>query len=694
MKRFVLWGLGGAAKVPAPRAVSAVAAVVALRASILAAILAAILAPILASTSAQAADPAMPDGVYIGGHVGYLFGAANATLSDPAGGATMGATTMGGTTQYGMLSGGAQAGYEHVFPSHLMLGVEADLTFPDFMDLSPVLSYRATAAGNANEQLEYLATLRGRVGYNMGSWTPFLTGGLALAAIRTSLTDSTTGNEDATPNNLHVGYALGAGVDYALDRRWTARLEYLYRHIGLAGFSFASEPAGYDSSYDIHQFRVGLNYHFGAPEPEKKSDDDQVTDRGPGTWEIHGQSTFIYQGYPAFNAPYDGPQSLPSNGQSRETWTTSAFLGMRLWEGGELYFNPELLQGFGLADTTGAAGFPNGEAQKSNFPFPRISISRLFLRQELGLGGETEKVESDYGQLAGVKDVSRITLQIGRYAVHDLFDTNDYAQDPRVDFMNWSIWASGAFDYAADRIGLTYGATAELNQRDWAFRIGYFLVGNEPNSNVFDMNLFSRGAYDAELELRYKLAGHPGVAKFGGWMHETYAGNYTDALNLMAATGLDPGDAIANTRQGRAMFGYYINLQQEISDDIGVFGRWSWNDGQSEINAFTDINSSLSGGVSIKGARWGRPNDTVGIGGAINFISPQLASFLAQGGTGVLVGDGALSYAPERVLETYYAFQLMKGMIVTADYQLLDNPGYNMARGPVNVFSGRLHLQF
>ena len=100
-------------------------------------------------------------------------------------------------------------------------------------------------------------------------------------------------------------------------------------------------------------------------------------------------------------SPYEGVNSLPGVGQSRETWTVSAFLGMRLWQGGELYYNPELLQGFGVASTVGAGGYPNGEAQKSNFPFPRYNTSRLFLRQEIGLGGERIKVASEYGQLVG-----------------------------------------------------------------------------------------------------------------------------------------------------------------------------------------------------------------------------------------------------------------------------------------------------
>ena len=418
-------------------------------------------------------------------------------------------------------------------------------------------------------------------------------------------------------------------------------------------------------------------------------------DRGPGTWELHGQTTFIFQGYPAFSAPYSGDNSLPPLGQSRETWTVSAFLGVRLWQGGELYYNPELLQGFGVANTTGAAGYPNGEAQKSNFPYPRYNTSRLFLRQEIGLGGEREKVESDYGQLAGERDVSRVTVQVGKFSVHDLFDGNDYAEDPRLDFLNWSIWAAGAFDYPADRLGLTWGAVAELNQARWAARAGYFLVGDQPNSNTFDMNLFSRGGYVGELELRFRPYDRPGALRFGTWLTSTFSGSYNQAVALAALTpGLDANDTIAQTRQGRTKYGFYLNLEQELTDDVGLFGRFSWNDGRNEISAFTDIDTSLSLGLSIKGTAWKRPDDRIGIAGALNQISADHSGYLAAGGLGVLVGDGQLTYASENVIETYYAFQLVKGVVATADYQFLANPAYNAVRGPVHVFSGRLSARF
>lgn len=633
----------------------------------------------------QADEGRNRSGFHVGGHVGYLFGNARATLGDPTG-----IASAGGASSYGGMSGGLQAGYEHYFPSRLMLGLELDGSFPDYLDDPQVLSYRATATGTASEELEFMASLRGRIGYDMGGWTPFVTGGIAWASTRFSRVDLTTGNEDANPSNIRLGYVLGGGLDYRLDQRWSARAEYLYTSFELGGFGFASAPARYDALYGLHQFRVGLNYKLGETDESKE----KTNDRGPGSFEVRGQAAFIFQGYPPFNAAYDGPQSLPAVGQSRETAALSASIAVRLWEGGEFYYNPEILQGTGLAETTGAGGFPNGEAQR-NFPYPRYSTTRVFVRQTVGLGGEREKVESDYLQLAGERDVSRITVQAGRYAVQDIFDNNTYAGDPRFDFLNWSIWASGAFDYAADSVGFTWGVAFELNRPNWAVRLGYFLEPAQTDTNSFDMNLFSRGSYVAELELRYRPFDRPGALRIGAWLNSAFAGSYNDAVALAAVSpGLTANDTIAQTRQGRTKHGFYLNLEQELSDSVGAFARFSWNDGRTEIMSFTDIDTSLSAGLSIKGASWGRPSDTIGIAGALNSIAAGHANYLAAGGLGILVGDGALTYGAEGIIETYYSLQLAKGLLVTADYQFLNNPAYNAVRGPAHVFSGRLLARF
>ena len=197
----------------------------------------ALAALLLASGPALAQEPGR-SGFYFGGHMGYLFGNSTATLADP-----IGVQSAGGTSPYGTFLGGVHAGYEQHFASRLMLGLELDMSFPNYSDLANVLSYRATGTGTANEQLEYLASLRGRAGYDMGSWTPFVTGGIAWASTRYSRTDLTTGNEDASPSNIRVGWTVGGGLDYRLDARWTTRLEYLYTNLGLTGLLFGSAPA-------------------------------------------------------------------------------------------------------------------------------------------------------------------------------------------------------------------------------------------------------------------------------------------------------------------------------------------------------------------------------------------------------------------------------------------------------------------
>jgi high affinity Mn2+ porin len=617
-------------------------------------------------------------GLYIGAHAGYGRGTSNAVLSDPAFAATTNSTFSG-------VIGGVQAGYNVRLPSGLLLGVEADMTFPNYLPSNSVVSQLASPRSDVIHQLDYVGTARGRIGYTSGPWLAYATGGLAFAGERFLNTPAVGSDEKHI--NIRPGWAAGAGVEYAFAPHWSLRLEYLYNRFEKADIRFPSGTQ-YASTLDFQSLRVGLNRKVDWP-GSNLAPKAALTDPESDRWEIHGQTTYLPQGYPSFRAPYTGTNSLTPAPQAQATWSSSLFLNVRLWEGGEVYYNPELLQGFGLNDTVGAAGFPNGEAQKSNFPYPHYNTSRLFLRQTFGFGGEQEELASGPGQLGGKVDVSRLTIQAGKFAVPDIFDGNAYAKDTRKDFMNWSMWAPGAFDYSADKVGLTYGATAEFNQKQWALRSGYFLMQAVSNSNSFDTNVFQRGTYVLELETRYSLFSQPGKLRTIGWFNSAYSGSYRETLNNPAFN-LD----IAQTRTGRIKYGYVVSLEQAVTDDIGLFGRWSWNDGKTEIMAFTDIDASLSLGTSIKGIKWGRPDDVIGIGGAINALSTDHRDFIAAGGLGVLIGDGQLNYRKERILETYYAFALNKQLTLTADYQLITNPAYNADRGPVHVFSGRFHGEF
>ncbi|WP_186294206.1 carbohydrate porin [Bradyrhizobium guangdongense] len=617
-------------------------------------------------------------GLYIGVHAGYGFGTSNATLTDPA-------IATNHNVFSGMI-GGVQAGYNWRLNSGLLVGVEGDISFPNYLPSNHVVNSAATALSTAEERWDYFASIRGRVGYTSGAWLFYATGGLAFAGER--FLSRPDGDAEDRRLKTRLGWAAGAGVEYAFAPHWTARLEYLYRKFEDVSVPFPS-GVNYASTVDFQTIRLGLNRKIDWPGMPTYNPKSGITDTESDRWEIHGQSTVIAQGYPSFRAPYTGTNSLTPAPQLQQTWSNSLFLNARLWDGGEVYYNPELLQGFGLNNTVGAAGFPNGEAQKSNFPYPHYNTSRLFLRQTFGFGGEQEELASGQLQLGQKVDVSRLTIQAGKFPVVDVFDGNAYAKDTRKDFMNWSLWAPGAFDYSADKVGLTYGVTAELNQKSWALRGGYFLMVGESNSNQFDTRVPERGQYLIELETRFSLFSQPGKLRTIGWVDSANMGSFRETLNNPALN-LD----ITQTRRGRLKYGYVLNLEQAITDDVGLFSRWSWNDGHTETLAFTDIHRSLSGGLSIKGTKWGRPDDVIGIGGAVNAISQDYRDFLAAGGLGVLVGDGALNYRKERILEAYYAYALNKSFTLTADYQLITNPAYNADRGPVSIFSGRLHGEF
>jgi high affinity Mn2+ porin len=619
-------------------------------------------------------------GFYIGAHAGYGRGTSSAVLTDP-----LLATTATNSSFSGVI-GGVQAGYNFQMPSGLLLGVEADLTFPNYLISNSIVGLLATPRSAVVEQWDYVGTVRGRVGYAANHWLLYATGGLAYAGER--FVNSPPIGDEEKHLNVRLGWAAGAGVEYAFAPNWSLRLEYLYNRFEKADVRLASGTQ-YSSTLDFQSLRVGLNRKVDWPGSRNLAPKSALTDPESDRWEIHGQTTYLPQGYPGFRALYTGTNSLTPAPQAQATWSNSLFVNVRLWEGGEVYYNPELLQGFGLNDTVGAAGFPNGEAQKSNFPYPHYNTSRLILRQTFGFGGEQEDLSSGPLQLANKVDVSRLTLQAGKFSVLDVFDGNSYAKDTRKDFINWAMWAPGAFDYAADKLGLTYGATAELNQKQWALRAGYFLIDAVSNSNNFDTRIFQRGTYALELETRYSLFSQPGKLRTIAWLNSAFSGSYRETLDNPALN-LD----IALTRAGRIKYGYVFSLEQALTDEIGLFGRWSWNNGKTEIMAFTDIDASLSLGLSIKGAKWGRPDDVIGIGGAINALSRDHRDFIAAGGLGVLIGDGALNYRRERILESYYAYALNKQLTLTADYQLITNPAYNADRGPVHVFSGRFHGEF
>lgn len=409
------------------------------------------------------------------------------------------------------------------------------------------------------------------------------------------------------------------------------------------------------------------------------------------TWAVHGQLTNVTQWHPAFNAPYSGDNSMDPRARNAETTDVTLFAGVRLWQGAEFWLNPEYDQGFGLSNTLGMAGYPSGEAYKVGQNTPYLRLPRAFLRQVIKLGGELEKLESAANQLAGTRAADNLTFTLGKLSVVDIFDTNTYAHDPRADFFNWSVVDAGAFDYAADSWGFTYGAAAEWTQSWWTLRGGLFALSTEPNGKKPDVD-FRQYSLVGEVEARHQWTGRPGKVKLLGFVNHGRMGNYRDALSLAGQNGGVPDIVAVRHFQNRP--GFAINVEQGVAADLGFFARVSANDGSKEAFEFTEINRSVSLGFALKGDRWGRHDDSVGVAAVVNGLSGAARDYFKAGGMGILIGDGGLNYGPEKIAELYYALKLGKELTLTANYQHVVNPAYNRDRGTIPLLGLRAHAEF
>ena len=663
-----------------------------------------------APISSSAASAYDWSGFYAGGHLGVAWGSSNwTTPAGPSGSIDL-FQRIDTFDEAGSFFAGLQAGYNYTLPNCFVVGAEIDASFPSFQNLSGIsiggtstLTSPTLGAQSYSETVLSSGTVRGRIGYAPGNWLLYATGGFAWTYDQLTLTQLASGATEA-PFLWRLGWAAGAGVEVPVAPHWTARLEYLFTDYGISSVTFLGGAQRIDFDFSLRELRAGLNYRFGNDATPASIVTKTPAAPDLDNFNFHGQTTFVEQAYPAFRSPYAGTNSLPGSAEGRETWDATLFAGVRLWRGAELWINPELDQGFGLADTHGIAGFPSAEAYKVGADYPYARVQRYFIRQTVDLGGETEKVDADINQFAGSQTANRLVLTIGKFAGVDMFDTNKYANNPKSDFLNWSVVNAGTFDYAADAWAYTYGAAAEWYQGRWTLRGGIFDLSASPtgggdNAQGYGLDpTFHQFQLVGEIEERHELWGQPGKLKITGFLNRGNAGSFQDAINLSQTPGPffgDPTDALAAVRVYQSRPGVSLNLEQQVTETVGVFARAGWADGNVEPWDFTDIDRTVSGGVSISGKLWNRQDDTIGIAGVVNGISAVHEAYLNAGGLGILAGDGQLpNPGPEGIVEAYYSYAITSATKVSFDYQFIANPGYATERGPVNVFAGRFHTAF
>jgi high affinity Mn2+ porin len=419
---------------------------------------------------------------------------------------------------------------------------------------------------------------------------------------------------------------------------------------------------------------------------------DNPTPANPERWNLSLQATSIGQYHGAFNAPYTGTNSLSNQSERDVSLTATLFFGLRIMDNTQLYFDPEIAGGRGFSGVTGVANAPNGELPRVASATPKPYLARLYVSHDFGFGDEKESFESDDNQLAGARPMIRYTVTVGRFTLTDFLDNNRYTHDPRTQFMTWATMYNGAWDYPADTRGYTWGWVHEFHARNWSLRYASAAVSKRANGLRFDRRLFRDRGDVFEGELRSSRGSHPGTLRLLGYLNHTDSGGYGNALQLAAATNTTPD--VTKTRQsGTLKYGFGVNMEQEITKDLGVFARLGWNDGKTESFEFTAIDRLASGGVSVPGARWKRAKDTVATALTVSGLSAVHALYLSRGGLDFIIGDGRLNYAPEFVWESYYSARVVKGFFATLDAQHIANPAYNHDRGPLWALSLRLHIE-
>jgi high affinity Mn2+ porin len=415
-------------------------------------------------------------------------------------------------------------------------------------------------------------------------------------------------------------------------------------------------------------------------------------------WSFHFQCTAIDQYHGKFNAPYSGKNSLQDTTEQDMSVTSTIFLGLRLWKYASIYCNPEISGGKGFSGTTGIAGFPNGEIYRVGNPVTQAYIARGYFQQSIALGGSHDTlITDDQNQVQQYLPSKRITITVGKFSLADFFDNNPYSHDARSQFMNWVLMDNGAWDYPANTRGYTYGAVIQLIEPTWYVQLSDALEPYQANGPVMDPNFTKTFGISLETGFTFKAAGKTGGLSLLLFMNQTRAPYYEDAIAAFNETG---NTALLNidddsAYNGDKKYGVGISFNYPLSKYLSFFMRAGWNDGKTGDWAFTEVDETVTPGLSFDGEWWKRKGDNFGIAFIANGLSKEHIAFENAGGYQFIIGDGILEhYKPEQILETYYQFKFFDHLFFAPDFQYVVNPAYNADRGPVSIYSVRVHLEF
>lgn len=431
-------------------------------------------------------------------------------------------------------------------------------------------------------------------------------------------------------------------------------------------------------------------------------------------WNAYGQATYISSWKMAFPAAYTNlngsPNSLRPDAERSYTGTATLYFGVKLWRGAEAYFAPEMIVERSLSQLHGLGGaIQNFELQKGGSEAPQLYQSRLYLHQTFSLGGGQVRADSAPLQLGTSYARRRVAISVGNFSILDFFDKNAFGIDPRQGLVSLAFLTYPAYDFASNARGYSWGGVAELLWDDWAVRVARITPPKDPNQLPVDFRLGTFYGDQLEVEHRHQLHEREGSLRALAFRNRENIGRFSDAVaafladpakNATTCTGFNYGSQNAGApdlcwaRRPNTKIGGGLFAEQYVARDVGVFTRAMVTDGQSEVDAFTSTDRSASIGVLAKGRAWARTADVTGVGWNAGWISRAHADYLRRGGIDGFVGDGTINAAAERVWDVFYSMNVSRSVWMSGDYQHISNPAFNADRGPVNVFSVRLHTEF
>src|SRR5215469_4571141 len=410
---------------------------------------------------------------------------------------------------------------------------------------------------------------------------------------------------------------------------------------------------------------------------------------------LSGQANFIFQTHPPFHAPYSGKNSLDPNYEKATSRVLTLYTGVRFNNSTELLIDIEEAGGAALSTGLGMAGPPNLDIVRNPLLSKAPYLGRGIIHKVFALSKDKVENQRSFLSLFDELPQRRLEIRFGKFSMVDFFDQNSIGSDTHFQFANWTVDNNGAYDYAADTRGYTVGLTAEFQDRNWGFRFAEALMPKVANGIDLVWRPWQVHAENFEYELRKSLIPNKGgVIRVLAFTNYANMGIYREAV-AQYKEGLVPVPDITHhpwhiTRK----YGFGVNLEQNLAHNLTAFARFGWNNGKTESFAYTEVDQSFAGGVGANGAWWHRKYDRAGVALVTNAICKDHQEYLADGGLGFLLGDGALHYSRENIVESYYPAHVWRGIYVAPGLQHFVNPGYNLDRGPVLVPSFRLHLEF